>query len=184
MDEKPWFEKGLAIRVHAVRRLLHRGAGLCVGQSRGDRSLGPRGRHGRAGVRGQVRSQGGDPQKPDRIRQRRLRLFRSPRFASAPSTTAARDSAEPGPSGNRTWSRKRPGRRLAKFVLAAAKESCIRWSKSCTRSRSSSSSQTACARPFELLTVAGLLALCIGIARATPTKFGDWLNFAGYMADQ
>ena len=45
MSEKPWFEGRLAIRVHPMRRLLHRCAGLRVGQSRRDRRAGRAGRH-------------------------------------------------------------------------------------------------------------------------------------------
>ena len=64
-------------------------------------------------------------QEPDRVRQRRLRLLRRHRRASARSTTPGRGNAAPGPSGNRTSRRRKPGSEPAKSAPAAARESCI-----------------------------------------------------------
>ena len=67
-----------AVQVHPMRRLLHRGAWLCLGEQSRDRSIGRQGwpRNGR--IRAKIRSGRGGPEKPDRVPERRLRLLRRP----------------------------------------------------------------------------------------------------------
>ena len=89
----PWFHAGTEVRLRRLRRLLHRGAGLRVGQQGRDRSAGRGDAYRRRGVRTPLRPQGGDSQEPDRMVQRRLHFL----SRREPHLPGVRRSAPPVP---------------------------------------------------------------------------------------